>query len=120
MQYFPRHDAAVSNDDLLGKVSFILRNGKKIEPSRKSLSERSVPWLGLAERSDSRRARDRWHPAGYLRGLADLEGELAGVLALVTQVDLLSATVEIAGVPVLMRTGDPDFLRSLQDRYPGF
>ena len=40
--------------------------------------------------------------------------------ALITQVDLLSATVEVAGVPVLMRTSNPDFLRTLQHRYPGF
>jgi hypothetical protein len=40
--------------------------------------------------------------------------------ASVTQVDLLSATVEVGEVAVLMRTGDPDFLRTLQNRYPGF
>lgn len=55
-----------------------------------------------------------------MRGLPDVEGELNRLSLLVTEVDLRSATVEIAGVPVLMRTGDPDFLRTLQDRYPGF
>ena len=40
--------------------------------------------------------------------------------ASVTHVDLLSATVEVGEVAVLMRTGDPDFLRTLQNRYPGF
>jgi signal peptidase I len=47
----PAADAPVSESDLLGRVSFILRNGKCIAPSRtRRLSERAV--AALAQRSD--------------------------------------------------------------------
>ena len=46
-----QHDAPVSNDNLLGKVDFILRNGRKIEPSRNlGLTQRAVS--GLIQRSE--------------------------------------------------------------------
>jgi signal peptidase I len=46
-----QHDAPVPSDDLLGKVDFILRNGRKIEPSRKlRLAQCAV--AGLAQRSE--------------------------------------------------------------------
>ena len=42
----PAPDSPVSADELLGKVSIILRNGKRIEPSRSlRLSERAVATL---------------------------------------------------------------------------
>ena len=45
-----QHDAPVASDDLLGKVDFILRNGRKIEPSRNvGLTQGAV--AGLAQRS---------------------------------------------------------------------
>ena len=46
-----QHDAPVRSDDLLGKVDFILRNGKSIEPSKSlCLSQRAV--ARLARRSE--------------------------------------------------------------------
>jgi len=45
-----QHDAPVATDDLLGKVDFILRNGRKIEPSRDlGLTQGAV--AGVARRS---------------------------------------------------------------------
>ncbi len=45
-----QHDAPVATDDLLGKVDFILRNGRKIEPSRDlGLTQGAV--AGVAQRS---------------------------------------------------------------------
>jgi signal peptidase I len=46
-----QHDAPVPSGDLLGRVDFILRNGKSIEPSKSlCLSQRAV--ARLAQRSD--------------------------------------------------------------------
>jgi signal peptidase I len=46
-----QHDAPVPSNDLLGKVDFILRNGRKIEPSRNlGLTQRAVS--GLVQRSE--------------------------------------------------------------------
>lgn len=45
-----QHDAPVPHENLLGKVDFILRNGKKIEPSRNlRVTQRAV--AGIAQRS---------------------------------------------------------------------
>jgi hypothetical protein len=47
----PQHDAPVPSSNLLGKVDFILRNGRKIEPSRKlRLTQCAI--AGLAQRSE--------------------------------------------------------------------
>ena len=45
-----QHDAPVCSDDLLGKVDFILRNGRKIELSR-NLGRTQCAVAGLAQRS---------------------------------------------------------------------
>ena len=46
-----QHDAPVATDDLLGQVDFILRNGRKVEPSR-NLGLTQCAVAGLAQRSE--------------------------------------------------------------------
>jgi signal peptidase I len=46
-----QHDAPVSDKDILGKVDFILRNGRKIEPSR-NLCLRHRGIASLVQRSE--------------------------------------------------------------------
>jgi len=46
-----QYDAPVPSDDLLGKVDFILRNGRTIEPSR-NLGLKQCAVAGLAQRSE--------------------------------------------------------------------
>ena len=116
----PAPDRPVIENELLGRVSYLIRAGKLVAvPAELSVVEQMV--AKIVRRSvPAARALVYLHRMIQIPEKSAPEESALSVPGLATQVERYSVVIAIGGVPVRVNTTDADFLEMLQDRYAGF